>query len=776
MGTPNRGATRSRLGMEALEDRTVPSTSYAPDRIVVTFADPTNEAANQALLTRPPLATTAERLGFGIYRVDLPAGASVDASAAAFRTMPGVQSVQADTVIQPQTVPNDPSFANQWALQNTGQSGGVAGSDINAAAAWGVTTGTGSTTVAIIDSGVDYTHPDLAANMWRNPDEIAGNGKDDDGDGFADNVYGVNFVSNTGDPMDTDGHGTHIAGIIGAVGNNGVGLSGVNWKVKIMALKFMNSVSGGFMSDAIRAMDFAVANGAKVISNSWGSGQSDAALSAAIGRARNAGVIVVCAAGNNSADTTTTPFYPANYTANWDNMVTVAATTTSDTLASFSNYGQSTITLAAPGVNIVSTLPGNQYGLKSGTSMATPFVTGAIALLWDLHPTWTYRQIINKLQQSVDYLPSLQGKVATGGRLDLAKLVDAPSAVVPPTVPPVTTSPPVTTTTTGPKVVAATFGGPRNGVIDRVWVQFDRVINPATLSLAGSILLDGPNGGFNVSAVSAVTGTNNTQFTFMFSGNQTTTGVYTAIFGTPIRDTLGNPMNQDGNSISGETTDRYVLTQALSSTGVTVVAPVSPPSPPVSPPPPASPPAVVTPDSARRTVTSTNTQQILDRRTTRVDFTVTDTTTISDLKLTLNITHARTYDLSIRLVAPDGRSVTLFNRRSGVNLTGVTFEDSSSRTLSSVTSGFTGSFKPEQALSLFNGMSARGVWSLQIFDLADGVTGSITSASLSFALPSGVSVAGTSLAPVTSADLRGSTAQTSTTVLTGRGDTIVNRS
>jgi subtilisin family serine protease len=324
-------------------------------------------------------------------------------------------------------VPNDAQFSQQWALDNTGQTGGTAGCDIDATQAWNITTGSRNVVVAVIDSGVDYTDPDLAANIWTNPN--AGQ------DGFSGDVHGYNFVGNTGDPMDDNGHGTFVAGEIGAVGDNGQGVAGVNWNVTIMPLKFLNANGGGYTSDAIRAINYTTMErteygvNVRVINASWCSSQSDAGLSAAIAAAGNAGILFVAAAGNSASNNDVTPQYPAN--AGTANVVSVAASDSNDQLASFSDYGASTVNLAAPGVNIYGTLPGGKYGYLSGTSMATPEVTGVAALAWAADPNATVAQVRSALLQGVTRVPALAGKVSSGGCLNAYNTLEILAAPAP---------------------------------------------------------------------------------------------------------------------------------------------------------------------------------------------------------------------------------------------------------------------------------------------------------------------------------------------------------
>lgn len=375
----------------------------------------------------PAGATVAEKLPLvsDLYLVNVGADQTISQLLSTLGDSPFVRLAQPDFEVSVGQVPNDPSFNLQWGEFN----GSDPAADIDAAAAWDLTTGTGRIIVAVIDTGVDYNHPDLAANIWTNAGEIAGNGVDDDRNGFIDDLHGFDFYNYDGDPMDDHSHGTHVAGIIGAVGNNGIGVAGVNWNVQIMPLKFMGSTGSGPTSAAIQALNYAVNMGAKISNNSWGGGGYNQALYDAINNARSRGHIYVAAAGNAGSNNDVTPFYPSSY--NLSNVVAVAATTSSDSLAGYSNYGAVNVDIGAPGDSIFSTMPGGGYGYKSGTSMAAPMVAGALSLVWDYHPTWTYSQVINAVLNSVDVLPSLTGKVVTGGRLNLARALGGASTPPP---------------------------------------------------------------------------------------------------------------------------------------------------------------------------------------------------------------------------------------------------------------------------------------------------------------------------------------------------------
>ncbi len=311
--------------------------------------------------------------------------------------------------VQAEKVSNDPQLSSLWGLTT-----------IDAGDAWNVSTGSKNVVVAVIDTGVDYTDPDLAANIWTNPNAGA--------DGFQGDVHGYDFVNNDGDPMDDNSHGTHVAGILGAAGNNSQGGVGVDWSVSIMPLKFLNSQGTGYLSDAIRAINYVTMErtqygvNVRVINASWGGSDSSPALQSAIQAANDAGILFVTAAGNNGTNNDTTAQYPANYTA--PNVISVAATDQNDKLASFSNYGATTVDLAAPGVSIYSTVPGNKYATYSGTSMAAPYVSGVAALCWAVDPNATVAEVRNALLQGVDPLASLTGKMVSGGRLDAYKTLE----------------------------------------------------------------------------------------------------------------------------------------------------------------------------------------------------------------------------------------------------------------------------------------------------------------------------------------------------------------
>lgn len=314
------------------------------------------------------------------------------------------------------TTPNDPQFLDGtlWALNNYGQNGGRLHADIEAPLAWDVLTSASNIIVAVLDTGIRYTHQDLAANMWVNP---------------ADGGHGTNSFAGTADPNDDEGHGTLLAGVIGAVGNNGLGVVGVAWKVQLMACKCFSSTGASSDSAIVAAIDYARLNGANIINASFDSTNFGIALSNAVGRARSGGILFVASCGNNAVDVETTPHYPACF--DIDNVVSVAYTTRSDSLGQYSNFGGSKVALAAPGAGIYSSFfaSDNSYlgsPALEGTSYAAAYVSGALALVLAKYPGESHQQSIARLLAGTDPVPTLAGKCVTGGRLNLFKTLAAP--------------------------------------------------------------------------------------------------------------------------------------------------------------------------------------------------------------------------------------------------------------------------------------------------------------------------------------------------------------
>ncbi|HEY1120890.1 MAG TPA: S8 family serine peptidase, partial [Haloferula sp.] len=312
----------------------------------------------------------------------------------------------------PGVTPNDPLFSSLWAMRSpTPVSGGI-----DAPRAWEMQTGINSVVVAVIDSGVDRSHPDLQGNLWVNPGEVAGNGIDDDLNGYVDDVHGWDFHGKDNNPSDVYGHGTHVAGTIAARGDNALGVTGVCWNARILPVKFLSDTGSGYTSDAISAVTYAARMGAKVMNNSWGGGGYSQALSDAIQAAGQAGSLFVASAGNDGANNDALLRYPSCY--DLPNIVSVGSTDSSDALATSSNYGESTVDVAAPGAAILSLRPGGEYRTMSGTSMAAPHVSGVAALMLSENATLSPSGLRQLLMLGSDTLPALGNRVASGGRLN----------------------------------------------------------------------------------------------------------------------------------------------------------------------------------------------------------------------------------------------------------------------------------------------------------------------------------------------------------------------
>lgn len=410
---------------------------HRPDIILVKPKAGTTELAAIHGRLGTQVRKSFQRFG-NLQVVKLRPGANLEATIEEYQRSGLVEYAEPDYYITflSQKLPNDIHFGSLWNMHNT------ADADIDAPEAWYFRTDAQGVIVAVIDTGVNYLHEDLAANMWVNPGEIAGNSVDDDGNGYTDDVYGINTrpdAANRADPIDGDGHGSHVAGIVGAVGNNGTGVVGVAWRVQLMALNGGVSISEGLLE----CIDYAIAKGAHIINASWMLPHSQSLLDA-IRTTANHGIIWVAAAGNSGdVDLDTVGLsgnrFPAGYDV--DNIVTVAATTRTNTLAAFSTFGRVRVHLAAPGGvmdsstnDILSIGLGNlgigstNYLLDGGTSMAAPHVAGAFALMKAQFPNDSYLQLINRVFSTVDQLSALDGKCVTGGRLNLHKAITSTSS------------------------------------------------------------------------------------------------------------------------------------------------------------------------------------------------------------------------------------------------------------------------------------------------------------------------------------------------------------
>jgi len=417
---------------------------YAPDQLIVKFKSNVAEADKEKFLGQihaQPLQGLPS-IGADVLHVDK--SRSISAWIQMLEYHPWVEYVEPNYKVRTNTsgasipLPNDTFFNYLWSLNNTGQfKGSIANADIDAPEAWKLYRPISTIVVAVVDTGVDYNHPDLAGNIWINAQEDINhdgkftkndlNGKDDDHDGLVDDVIGWNFNAGTNNPMDDNGHGTHVSGTIAARVNNKAGVAGVAGQgyVKIMPLKFLSSDGSGYVSDAVNALNYATMKHVQIANNSWGGPGNSQALLVAMQKFQAGGGLFVAAAGNSASNDDTAPFYPASY--NLSNEITVASISFDNQLSDFSNYGSNTVHLAAPGSYIASTWPSNQYALLSGTSMATPHVSGVAALLWSQKGgSINATQIKAKLLSTVRKNNSLTGNTLTGGVVNAKNALNAP--------------------------------------------------------------------------------------------------------------------------------------------------------------------------------------------------------------------------------------------------------------------------------------------------------------------------------------------------------------
>jgi thermitase len=392
------------------------------DEIIVRYRDTSPRSARTALHERLGTRVTRDFSHIGnIQRVKLPCGVTVRHAVKDFMKNPEVLYAEPNYVVNLHRLPDDPLFHEQWGLHNTGFPWGIRGADISATAAWDLTTGSDNVVVAVIDTGVDYTHPDLAANMFRNYIECDVNGIDNDGNGYIDDCHGINSAGRTSDPMDQDGHGTGIAGIIGAAGNNTLGITGVNWTTRILPCRFIGDDGYGTIADAIECLDYVAGmkdRGVNVVvsSNSWGGAAYSQALYDAIEAHLQRGILFVTSAGNDSLDNDTLQPYPCSY--DLPNVICVASTNRYDRLSYFSNSGRNTVHIGAPGEFILSTYPGNGYAFLSGTSASVPFVSGIAGLIHSYLPGADWPDVKNRILAGGTAATTLSTTTVTGRRVD----------------------------------------------------------------------------------------------------------------------------------------------------------------------------------------------------------------------------------------------------------------------------------------------------------------------------------------------------------------------
>lgn len=455
------------LLLESLENRWVPAQLaqlYVPGEVLIQFTGNEANLRDHArsvvsgelteIIDTPLMQKSGTSL---IERIHIPANESVDAAIARLSQLPGVARVEPNWILTDQSVSNDPYYTvgSLWGMYGpdspvaSGPSGTTNTFGSNAEAAWNAGyTGSSTVFVGVVDEGIQISHPDLVNNIWTNPYDPV-DGVDNDGNGYVDDVNGWDFVNNDNTVYDGTGddHATHVAGTIGGTGGNGIGVAGVNWNVTLISTKFLGP-NGGTTADAIKAIDYLtdmkIRHGINLVAtnNSWGGGGFSQGLQDAINRSAQQNILFVAAAGNGGTNNDATASYPANYStlaaAGYEAVISVAAIDSAGSLASFSQYGATTVDIGAPGVGIYSTLPsstGSTYGSYSGTSMATPHVTGAVALFAAANPTATAAQIRTAILASATPTASLAGKTVTGGRLNVGDALAGGIVNPPPVVP-----------------------------------------------------------------------------------------------------------------------------------------------------------------------------------------------------------------------------------------------------------------------------------------------------------------------------------------------------
>jgi subtilisin family serine protease/subtilisin-like proprotein convertase family protein len=689
---------------------------YAPNQLIVKFKKgiTTAQVAQFQSLFGAVSTQTIKLTGAEVWK--LSGSLSVEKILTQYRSNPIFEYIEPDyirtlgTISTQATFPNDPSFNQLWGLHNTGQNGGTPDADIDAPEAWDIQKGNPNLVIGVIDTGVDYNHQDLVGNIWTNPGEIANDGIDNDGNGYIDDIRGWDFAYNDNNPSDVQGHGTHVSGTIAGKGNNGVGVTGVAWNAKIMPLKFLNDQGSGSTSNAILAINYATAKGVKLTNNSWGGGGYSQALYDAINAAGQAGALFIAAAGNNSANADINPMYPAAY--NLANIVSVASTTRTDDLSWFSNYGLTRVDLGAPGSDIYSTTPNNTYATYSGTSMASPHVAGAAALLWSQNPTWTAQQVKNTLMNTGDSIAALAGKTVSGKRLNVF------NALATANLPSVTVS-------------VSSTSVQEDGATNLVYTFTRTNLNlssPLTVNFGASGIANAAPVGSDPADYSVLTGGSVTfnpttkLGTVTFAAGATTATVEVD----PIADTIAEIANETV-ALTVNSGTGYIGGSPGTATGTIVSEETLPifsnPNP------------ITIPDSGTSTpYPSTINVSGLSGN-------------INSLKVTLtNLSHTYPDDIDVLLVGPTGAKALLMSDvgcSSGVNNVTLTFEPTATSLLPDeglITSGSykatdfeTGDFFNAPApggpygtdFSVFNGINPNGTWSLYVMDDAGADAGTI---------------------------------------------------
>jgi subtilisin family serine protease/subtilisin-like proprotein convertase family protein len=730
---------------------------YAPNQLIVKFKKgiASAEVAQFKSLFGAVSTQTIKLTGAEIWK--LSGSLSVEKILKQYRSHPIFEYIEPDYIvtkgtISPQaTFPNDPSFNQLWGLHNTGQSGGTPDADIDAPEAWDIQKGNPNLVIGVIDTGVDYNHQDLVGNIWTNPGEIAGDGIDNDGNGYIDDIRGWDFAYNDNNPSDVDGHGTHVSGTIAGKGNNGVGVTGVAWNAKIMPLKFLNDQGSGSTSNAILAINYATAKGVKLTNNSWGGGGYSQALYDAINAAGQAGALFIAAAGNDAKNTDTSPSYPASY--NLANIISVASTTRTDALSSFSNYGLTSVDLGAPGSEIYSLAPGGGYATLSGTSMASPHVAGAAALLWSQNPTWTAQQVKNALMNTGEPIAALAGKTVSGKRLNVF------NALAGANLPSVTVSvSPASVQEDGTTNLVYTFTRTNLNLSSPLTVNF------GASGIANAAPVGSDPADYNVLTGSGVTFDPTTKLgTVTFAAGATTATVEVD----PIADTIAEIANETV-ALTVNSGTGYIGGSPGTATGTIVSEETLPifsnPNP------------ITIPSSGTSTpYPSTINVSGLSGN-------------INSLKVTLtNLSHTFPDDIDVLLVGPTGTKALLMSDvggSSGVNNVTLTFDPTATSSLPDSGLITSGSYKATDVgtgdifnapapggpygtdFSVFNNTNPNGTWSLYVMDDMGGDVGTIAGG-WSLNIGTGAATKSISIAKTTDGNEAGSVSSVFTLTRTG---------